>query len=64
MYDVIGVIGTMNPQIEVTPYLSIESLISGEQMDQLTEWLVPIFPEKKGEILISASYVIFHWKKF
>ncbi|MGM0158069.1 sigma-54 dependent transcriptional regulator, gfr operon transcriptional activator [Enterococcus sp. AZ191] len=47
MYDVIGVIGTMNPQIEVTPYLSIESLISGEQIDQLTEWLVPIFPEKE-----------------
>ncbi len=44
MYDVIGIIGTMNPNIATIPYLSIESLISGEKMEQLTEWLMPIFP--------------------
>lgn len=47
MYDVIGIIGTTNPQIDTMPYLSLESLISGEKMDELVQWLAPIFSLKE-----------------
>lgn len=47
MYDVIGIIGTTNPQIDTMSYLSLESLISGEKMDELVQWLAPIFSLKE-----------------
>jgi sigma-54 dependent transcriptional regulator of gfr operon len=49
MYDVIGIIGTTNPKIDAIPYLSLESLISGEKMDKLVQWLTPIFSIKEKE---------------
>ncbi|MBF8808450.1 MAG: sigma 54-interacting transcriptional regulator [Enterococcus lacertideformus] len=49
MLDVIGIIGTTNPKIEEIPYLSLESLISGEKMDQLVQWLTPIFSKSEKE---------------
>lgn len=49
MYDVIGVIGTTNPKIDAIPYLSLESLISGEKMEKLVQWLTPIFSIKEKE---------------
>ncbi len=60
MYDVIGIIGTTNPQIDTMPYLSLESLISGEKMDELVQWLAPIFSLKTKLTLISNLSEIFH----
>lgn len=39
MYEVLGIIGTANPCIPGTPYLSLEELISGIGMETLTNWL-------------------------
>lgn len=39
MYDILGVIGTANPEIEGIPYLSLEALIAGDENNQIANWL-------------------------
>lgn len=39
MYDVLGIIGTSDPEIADIPYLSLEELISGDENQLLSEWL-------------------------
>ena len=39
MYEVLGVIGTADPDIPTVPYLSLEELISGDEEQTLAHWL-------------------------
>ncbi|GCF94110.1 transcription antiterminator BglG [Enterococcus florum] len=39
MYEVLGVIGTADPEIPTVPYLSLEELISGDEEQTLARWL-------------------------
>lgn len=39
LYDVLGIIGTDNPEIEGVPYVSLEELISGDEEKKLAQWL-------------------------
>ena len=45
MYDVLGIIGTDDPKIVDIPYLSLEELISGDEKQELYEWLRPVMNE-------------------
>lgn len=49
MYEVIGIIGTANPYIPSTPYLSLEELISGVGMETLTNWLAQTLTSKERQ---------------
>lgn len=50
IYDVLGIIGTNDPQIKELPYLSLEELISGDEQQVLTEWLSPIMSAEENRI--------------
>ncbi|MBP2098054.1 sigma-54 dependent transcriptional regulator of gfr operon [Enterococcus rivorum] len=39
MYDILGVIGTANPEIDGLPYLSLEELIAGDEKQSIANWL-------------------------
>ncbi|MGF2146354.1 sigma 54-interacting transcriptional regulator [Vagococcus fluvialis] len=49
MYDVLGVIGTINPNIEGIPYLSLEELIAGDEKKEITKWLEDSLTLKESE---------------
>lgn len=49
MYDCVGIIGTANPEISGVPYLSLENLISGEENQQLGNWLRNILEREEME---------------
>lgn len=49
IYDVLGIIGTDDPQIEGVPYLSLEELISGDENQKLSEWLRPVMTEQENQ---------------
>lgn len=38
-YDILGVIGTDNPELEGIPYLSLEDLIAGNEEGKIYDWL-------------------------
>lgn len=46
IYEVLGIIGTDNPQIEGVPFLSLEEMISGDENQRLSTWLAPILSQK------------------
>ncbi|MCD5001161.1 sigma 54-interacting transcriptional regulator [Enterococcus saccharolyticus] len=48
MYDVVGIIGTANPDVG-KPYLSLEELISGDENQVLSNWLVNIMTEEENK---------------
>ncbi|TLQ06940.1 PRD domain-containing protein [Marinilactibacillus psychrotolerans] len=50
MYDVLGVIGTADPEIKNTPYLSLEDLISGDKEQKLTDWLRDVMTPEESKI--------------
>lgn len=50
MYDVLGIIGTADPVIEDIPYLSLESLISGDEDHVLTKWLSTTMPDEERRL--------------
>lgn len=50
IYDVIGIIGTDDPQIETIPYLSLEALISGDEQQVLSEWLSQVMTTEENQI--------------
>lgn len=50
IYDVLGIIGTDDPKIPETPYLSLEELISGDEQKVLTEWLAPVMTAEENQI--------------
>lgn len=39
IYEILGVIGTSNPEIEGIPYLSLEELIAGDERQKIAKWL-------------------------
>lgn len=39
IYDVLGIIGTENPNIEDVPFISLEDLIIGKGTEQLLDWI-------------------------
>ncbi|MGM0214051.1 sigma 54-interacting transcriptional regulator [Enterococcus sp. AZ109] len=56
MYEVLGIIGTADPEIPSIPYLSLEELISGDEEQTLTHWLAKsLTPE---EIAIFSGNII------
>lgn len=46
IYDVLGIIGTDNPEIEGIPFLSLEEMISGDEKQRLTTWLAPVLTKE------------------
>lgn len=50
IYDVLGIIGTDDPQIDAIPYLSLEELISGDEQQVLSEWLDQVMTEEANQI--------------
>ncbi|MDU5509963.1 sigma 54-interacting transcriptional regulator [Enterococcus gilvus] len=50
IYDVLGIIGTDDPQIESVPYLSLEELISGDEQQVLTDWLSQVMTVEENQI--------------
>lgn len=50
MYEVLGIIGTADPAIEDSPYLSLESLISGDEDHVLTKWLSTTMSEEERSL--------------
>lgn len=50
IYDVLGIIGTDDPQVAEIPYLSLEELISGDEQQVLTEWLAPVMTPEENQI--------------
>ena len=49
MYDVLGIIGTSDPEVENIPYLTLESLISGDEDHTLIKWLSSIMSYEERE---------------
>ena len=49
MYDCLGVIGTDNPNINKIPYISLEHLISGEGITELSRWFSNIMGENERQ---------------
>ncbi len=47
-YDVLGIIGTANPNVADIPYLSLEGVISGYENTILSKWLEPVLTEKEN----------------
>lgn len=50
IYEVVGMIGTTDPDITNIDYLSLEDLISGEKMSVLAEWLDTTMNASEKEI--------------
>lgn len=50
MYDVRGIVGTADPEVENIPYLSLENLISGDEDHILTQWLSPVMSVEEREL--------------
>lgn len=50
IYEVLGVIGTDDPQLEKIPFLSLEELISGDENQQLFEWLGNLMTPAENQI--------------
>lgn len=50
VYDVLGIIGTDNPDVEEIPYLSLEELISGDENQKLSEWLNVVMTEEENQL--------------
>lgn len=48
IYDVLGIIGTDNPEIEGVPFLSLEEMISGDEKQRLTTWLTPVLTKEEN----------------
>ncbi|MFC4771074.1 sigma 54-interacting transcriptional regulator [Enterococcus hermanniensis] len=47
MYEVVGIVGTADPVIEDIPYITLESLISGDKEHILTKWLSNVLSEEE-----------------
>lgn len=62
IYEVVGMIGTTDPDITNIDYLSLEDLISGEKMSVLAEWLDTTMNASEKEIFNQRIIRNFHWK--
>src|SRR5699024_986075 len=47
-FDVMGIIGTANPNVADIPYLSLEGVISGYENTILSKWLTSVLTEKEN----------------
>lgn len=50
IYDVVGIIGTDNPDVKDIPYLSLEELISGDENQKLSEWLDSVMTQEENQL--------------
>jgi sigma-54 dependent transcriptional regulator of gfr operon len=53
MYEVLGIIGTDNPEIEDVPYLSLEELISGSESQILGDWLESVMTKEENTTFLA-----------
>lgn len=56
MYDIIGIVGTANPEIKEIPFLSLEELIAGDEAQQISSWLHNVLSSE--EIAIFNTNII------
>lgn len=54
MFDVIGIVGTADPEIKTIPYLSLEDLIAGDENQQISNWLQGVLPNNEIEVFNTA----------